>query len=112
MGRFLRGSLALCLLAGCSGGVPAAPEPAAPHAAASPAVMAEVREATARTPAQVETVTLPNGERLTRATLGTGRQHVVLGRRNADGSISTSCVNTPTQAEAFLGATSSTGAGQ
>jgi len=111
MGRFLRGSLALCLIA-CSGGVPPAPEPVAPNAAVSPAVMAEVRAATARTPAQVETVTLPNGERLKRASFGTGRQHVVLGRRNADGSVSTSCVNTPTQAEAFLGGASGPEAGQ
>jgi len=67
--------------------------------------MAAVREATDRSQVQVETVTLPSGERLKRASLGTGRQHVVLGRRNADGSVSTSCVNTPSEAEAFLGGT-------
>ena len=87
MGGFLRGSLALCMLAGCSGGVPPAPESATsvatpPTAAVSPGMMAAVRAATDRSPPDVETVTLPNGERLTRATFRTGHQHVVLG---ADG---------------------------
>jgi len=108
MGGFLRGSLALCLLAGCSGGVPPAPEAASPvaappTAAVSPELMAAVRAATEQSPPEVQTVTLPNGERLTRATFRTGHQHVVLGRRNADGSTSTFCANTPDAAEAFLG---------
>jgi hypothetical protein len=102
MGGFIRGSLAVCFLAGCSGGVPQAPEPAAKTARVSPEMLAELRAATEWTPAQVDTVTLPNGERLKRAYLGTGRQHVVIARKNADGSTSISCVNTPAQAEAFL----------
>jgi hypothetical protein len=117
MGGFVRGSLALCILAGCSGGVPPAPESASPVAAAptaavSPGVMAAVRAATDRSPPDVETVTLPNGERLTRATFRRGHQHVVLARRNPDGSMSTSCVNTPEAAEAFLGGKLSERAGQ
>jgi hypothetical protein len=117
MGGFLRGSLALCLLASCSGGVPPAPEPASPvatppTAAVSPGMMAAVRAATDRSPPDVQAVTLPNGERLTRATFRTGHQHVVLARRNADGTMSVSCVNTPEAAQAFLGATLTERAGQ
>jgi hypothetical protein len=74
--------------------------------------MAAVREATDRSQVRVEMVTLPSGERLKRASLGSGYQHVVLGRRNADGSLSTACVNTAPAAEAFLAGTASAGAQQ
>jgi len=113
MGGFLRSTVAVCFLAGCSGeGAPPASEPVTRNAAVSPAVMAAVRAATERSPPEVKTVTLPNGERLKQATFRTGHQHVVLGRRNPDGSSSTFCTNTPQAAEAFLGGTTGPGAAQ
>jgi hypothetical protein len=100
------------VLAGCGGAVPAPPEASAKTAGVSPAVMQAVRQATDRSQVQVDTVTLPSGERLKRAALGSGYQHVVLGRRNTDGSLSTSCVNTASGAEAFLTGTAAAGAAQ
>lgn len=106
MRTFFRWAAALSVLAGCSGGeAPPAPEATSTTAAVSPAVMREVRQATDRSQVQVTTVTLPNGEGLKRASLGSGYQHVVLARRNPDGTLSTACVNTAPAAEAFLSAT-------
>ena len=106
MGGFLRSTVALCFLAGCSGGgAPPASEPVTRNAAVSPAIMAAVRAATERSQPEVKMVTLPNGERLKQATFRIGHQHVVLGRRNPDGTSSTFCADTPQAAEAFLGGT-------
>ena len=112
MSGFFRWAAVVGVLAGCEGAVPPAPDSASQTAGVSPAVMREVRQATDRSQIQVETVTLPSGERLKRATLGSGYQHVVLGRRNPDGSLSTACVNTAPGAEAFLTGTASAGAQQ
>ncbi len=112
MSGFFRWAAALGVLAGCGASVPPAPEATAKSAEVSPAVMQAVRQATDRSQLQVDTVTLPSGERLKRAALGSGYQHVVLGRRNADGSLSTACINTTPAAEAFLTGTASAGAQQ
>ena len=115
MSGFFRWVAAASVLAGCGGAVPPAPEASAATAkpaAVSPAMMEAVRQATDRSQLRVDTVTLPSGERLKRASLGSGYQHVVLGRRNADGTLSTACINTAPGAEAFLSGTPGAGAAQ
>ena len=112
MRGFIRWAGALCVLAGCNGAPPPPPEAAPQAAGVSPGVMQAVRAATDRSQLRVDAVTLPNGERLKRGSLGSGYQHVVLGRRNADGTVSSSCVNTVPQAEAFLAGSSGAGAAQ
>jgi hypothetical protein len=90
-------------------GVGACAEPAGETGAASgsptrasPQVVEAVRAATTRSASQTEVLSLPNGSQLKRVTLGEGYQHVVVGRLEADGTVSTSCVDSATQAEAFL----------
>jgi hypothetical protein len=109
MSGFYRWAAVVGVLAGCGGAVPLSPEATPKTAGVSPAVMQAVRQATDRSQLQVDTVTLPSGERLKRASLGSGYQHVVLGRRNNDGSLSTACVNTAPGGEAFLTGTAGAG---
>jgi hypothetical protein len=100
-------SLLLILL--CAAG--ACAEPSSPAAAsatpttasrASPRVVEAVRTATTRAAGKTERVPAPGGGQLERVTLGEGYQHVVVGRLEADGTVSTSCVDSAPQAEAFL----------
>jgi hypothetical protein len=65
-------------------------------------VVEAVRAATTRSASQTEVVSVPNRGQLNRVTLGEGYQHVVVGRLEADGTVSTSCVDSAQQAEAFL----------
>lgn len=89
------------------------PEPGEANAPASRAPAADVasREAQARTLADairpnvdrsagaVKTTALPGGR--VRADLGEGYQSVVIAKRNADGTSSTTCVDDANEAEAF-----------
>ena len=52
---------------------------------------------------------VPEGGQVKRVSLGEGYQHVVVGRLEADGSVSTACVDSAPQAEAFLSAVRSGG---
>src|SRR5215467_3362677 len=65
-------------------------------------VVEEVRLATDRSGAQLDVVTLPNGERMKRVSLGNGFSHVLVGKMGADGKPSVSCVNSAPAAESFL----------
>ncbi len=111
-----------CALLFGIGGLVACAEPAAPAAAAtvpagearraSPQVVEAVRSATTRAPGKTESVAVPEGGHLQRVRLGPGYQHVVVGRLEADGSVSTACVDSAPQAEAFLSGNASGGAGK
>ena len=79
-----------------SGATPASPT------RASPQVVEAVRAATTRSAGPTEVVSVPNRGELKRVTLGEGYQHVVVGRLEADGTVSTSCVDSAQQADAFL----------
>ncbi len=92
-------------------GVGACAEPAAPSPSggtpgsstrASPQVVEAVRAATTRSASPTEVVPSPNGGQLKRVNLGEGYQHVVVGRLEPDGTVSTACVDSAPQAEAFL----------
>ena len=69
---------------------------------ASPPVVEAVRAATTRAPGRTERVAVPGGGQLDHVVLGEGYQHVVVGRLEPDGTVSTSCVDSAPQAEAFL----------
>jgi hypothetical protein len=69
---------------------------------AAPQVVEAVRAATTRSASPTEVVSVHNQGQLQRVTLGEGYQHVVVGRLEADGTVSTSCVDSAQQAEAFL----------
>ena len=86
-------AMALFVLGGCT---------AAPDAGAGGPVSTAVQAATDRSAAQRGVVTLPSGERLRRVTLGTGYNHVLLGRVEADGTRSIACVDSAPAAESFL----------
>ncbi|HUM11141.1 MAG TPA: hypothetical protein VLT82_09360 [Myxococcaceae bacterium] len=104
----------ICELVACA--EPAAPASAAASATearrASPQVVEAVRSATTRAPGKTESVAVPEGGHLQRVTLGSGYQHVVVGRLEADGTVSTACVDSAPQAEAFLSGSASGGAGK
>ena len=103
--------LGICAVAACA--EPAAPGPgsAAPGQArrASAQVVEAVRSATTRVPGKTELVAIPEGGQVQRVSLGQGFQHVVVGRLEADGSVSTACVDSAPQAEAFLSGNASGG---
>jgi hypothetical protein len=88
------GILALCGLVGCNAGPEREP--------ASAQVKAAVAALTDRTGGQQDVVVLPNGERLRRMSVPEGFNHVMLGRRTADGKPSMACVDSVPAAEAFL----------
>jgi hypothetical protein len=88
-------AMALCCLTGCTG----APETST---GAGGPVTTAVRAATDRSAAQRSVVTLPSGERMRRVTLGTGYNHVLIGRVEADGTRSLACVDNAPAAESFL----------
>jgi len=92
-------------------GVGACSDPAGPTAAgatsrssprASPQVVEAVRASTTRSAGPTEVVSVPKRGELKRVSLGEGYQHVVVGRLESDGTVSTSCVDSAQQAEAFL----------
>ena len=94
-------ALALGVLGGCN---------AAPAGNSAAAVVEDVRVATARSGLQQSVVTLPNGERMRRVSVGSGFTHVVVAKPGPDGKPSVSCVDSPAAAEAFLtGSTQGTG---
>ena len=68
------------------------------------AVVDDVRLATDRSAAQRDVVTLPNGERMRRVSLGNGYNHVLIGRVGPDGKPSVTCVDSAPAAESFLAA--------
>jgi len=106
--------LGICGLAACAEpSVPASTTEAPAQARrVSPQVVAAVRAATTRAPDKTEWVAVPEGGQLQRVTLGEGFQHVAVGRLEADGSVSTACVDSAPQAEAFLSGNPSGGAGK
>ncbi len=92
-------------------GIGACAEPTAPSpgsaelnstSRASPRVVEAVRSATTRAPSTTETVSVPGGGQVKHVSLGEGYQHVAVGRLEADGTVSTACVDSAPQAEAFL----------
>ena len=101
-------AFALCALAACNA-TPESPSPAGSAPARS--VGEAVRVATDRSGIQQEVITLPSGERVRRASLRAGFNHVLVGRMGPDGKPSITCVDSAPAAEAFLTA-GSTGAGQ
>jgi hypothetical protein len=104
--------LGLCGLAACAEPTAPASASAAPADArrASPQVVEAVRSATTRAPGKTEWVPVAEGGQLQRVTLGEGLQHVVVGRLEPDGTVSTACVASAPQAEAFLSGNASKGA--
>ena len=101
--------LALCGLSACNG----APDrtAASPAAAAQVATVVEgVRVATDRSGVQQNTLTLRNGQRIRRLTLQNGFNHVMVARVGPDGKAVVSCVDSASEAQAFL--TTGAGAGQ
>lgn len=97
LGRACRAGAWVALAFGVLGGCNAAPagNPAA-------AVVEDVRVATARSGLQQDVVTLPNGERMRRVSVGSGFSHVLVAKPGTDGKPSVSCVDSPAAAEAFL----------
>ncbi len=100
--------LALCALTACNAG-PELPAPAASAGARS--VVEAVRVATDWSELRQQSITLPSGERMRRASLASGFGHVLVGRMGPDGKPSISCVDSAPAAESFLAAGGS-GAGQ
>jgi len=106
--RFLPSGVLLAFVfsgvAACSGpaGLTSAGATSGSLSGASPQVVEAVRAATTRSASPTEVVSVPNQGQLKRVTLGEGYQHVVVGRLEADGTVSTSCVDSAPQAEAFL----------
>ncbi len=96
--------IVLCAAGACAEPASTAAASATPSTAsrASPRVIEAVRTATTRAPGGTERVPAPGGGQLERVTLGEGYQHVVVGRLEADGTVSTSCVDSAPQVEAFL----------
>jgi len=94
-------ALALSALTACN----AAPAPSGSstaNLAATSSVVDDVRLATDRAAAQRDVVTLPNGERMRRVSLGNGFSHVVIGKMGPDGKPSVTCVDNAPAAESFL----------
>ncbi len=104
----------LALLAACSPNAPgpaiSAPSPAGGPTArltAAPDIHESVRQLTARGPDNLDISAGPvAGTRIIR--IRAGYSEVVLARTNADGTVSTRCVDSAPGAEAFLGETAST----
>jgi hypothetical protein len=92
---------AACALAACNAAPGGNGSTAAPQGTGR-SVVEEVRLATDRSGAQQEVVTLPNGERMRRVSLGNGFSHVLVGKMGADGKPSVSCVDRAPAAESFL----------
>jgi len=79
-----------------------------PSSRASPRVIEALRIATARAPGKTERVAAPGGGQLDRVVLGDGYRHVAVGRLEPDGTVSTACVDSASQAETFLAGGSGT----
>ena len=96
-------ALALCALAACNA-APGAGAGAATTGAAATAtsVVDAVRVATDRSGAQRDVLTLPNGQRMRRVSLGSGSTHVLVGRMGPDGKPLVSCVDSAPAAAEFL----------
>jgi len=96
----------LCALTACNAG----PES---HARASSAgvmsVTEAVRVATDRSALQQDVITLPGGERMRWVGTGVGFNHVLIGRVGPDGKRSITCVDSASDAEAFLAGPQGTG---
>ncbi len=69
---------------------------------AQPTVEQSVRALTARGEGTVERSTTPSGATIT--TVREGNAEVLLARKNSDGTVSTRCISSSTEAEAFLNA--------
>jgi len=115
--RAIRCALLSCgisALAACAEPTAPSSDSAAPGETrrASPQVVDAVRGATTRAPGKTETVAVPSGGEVRRVTLGEGFQHVVVGRLEADGTVSAACVDSAPQAEAFLSGSARDGAGK
>lgn len=93
-------AVAFSALSACNA-APAGSSPAE-SAAARSAVVEDVRRATDRSGAQQEVVTLPNGERMRRVSVGSGFTHVTVAKPGPDGKPSVGCVGSASEAEAFL----------
>jgi hypothetical protein len=90
-------ALAVSVLGGCNAG------PAGSAATPAPAAVVEdVRVATARSGLEQGVVTLPNGERMRRVSVGSGFSHVLVAKPGPEGKPAVSCVDSPAAAEAFL----------
>jgi hypothetical protein len=94
-------AVALIALSACNA-APGGSSPAASGGASSAPVVEYVRLATDRSAARQEVVTLPNGERMRRVSLPNGFSHVLVGRVDANGKRSLSCVDSAPAAESFL----------
>ena len=94
-------ALALSALTACNA-APATTGRSTANLAASGSVVDDVRLATDRAAAQRDVVTLPNGERMRRVSLGNGLSHVVVGKMGPGGQPSVSCLDSAPAAESFL----------
>jgi hypothetical protein len=94
-------AIAVCALAACNA-APGSNVSTARAEASGRSVVEDVRLATDRAAAQRDVVTLPNGERMRRVSLGNGFSHVLVGKMGPDGKPSVSCVDRASAAESFL----------
>lgn len=94
-------ALTLIALTACNA-APAATAAGGAASAQRTPVAEAVRAATDRSGVQQSTVTLQDGQKLRRLSLGTGFNHAAVSRVGPDGKPVVSCVDSAAEAEAFL----------